>query len=296
MLKRLLATTAIVALATSSALAANSAPAKKMDTTAATAANMDATTAAMSQHLASKLIGENVYASTKADADTVGQINDLVVTSDGTITNVVIGVGGFIGIGEKNVAVPFDRLKWSRHEDGKVYAVLETTKDQLKQASAFDMSRFEPKPPANMNAQNNTAVAPAPETTPGIATPAKPDQMAAAPKSDKLRSVKASTISADKLMNVAVYSADNKDVGEISDVILTKDGKIDAVVIDVGGFLGIGAKPVAIAFDALNIRKDENGTLYAFTVLTEDELNTATEYNADTYAENRDSMRLATPQ
>ena len=61
----------------------------------------------------------------------------------------------------------------------------------------------------------------------------------------------------------------------VGDVIVTKDGKIDAVVVDVGGFLGIGEKPVAIAFDDLKIVKDENGNLVAYTTFTKDQLDNA---------------------
>ena len=43
-----------------------------------------------------------------ANAQSIGDINDLVVAEDGSIEAVVIGVGGFLGMGEKSVAVPFD--------------------------------------------------------------------------------------------------------------------------------------------------------------------------------------------
>ncbi|ACL56268.1 PRC-barrel domain-containing protein [Methylobacterium nodulans] len=43
----------------------------------------------------------------------VGEIEDLLVDADGRVRAVVIGVGGFLGIGEKKVAVPFDRLAWN---------------------------------------------------------------------------------------------------------------------------------------------------------------------------------------
>ena len=48
-----------------------------------------------------------------ANANNLGKINDLVLNKDGGIAAVVIGVGGFLGIGEKQVAVDFHALQWT---------------------------------------------------------------------------------------------------------------------------------------------------------------------------------------
>ncbi|WP_102224182.1 PRC-barrel domain-containing protein [Acidimangrovimonas sediminis] len=48
------------------------------------------------------------------------------------------------------------------------------------------------------------------------------------------------------------------DVGQVGDVILTKEGKVDAVLVDVGGFLGIGSHTVALSWDALQWKMPAN--------------------------------------
>jgi hypothetical protein len=58
----------------------------------------------------SKLIGLNVYNSAN---DKVGDIKQLMVSKSGKVDTVVIGVGGFLGMGERDVAVKFGELKWS---------------------------------------------------------------------------------------------------------------------------------------------------------------------------------------
>jgi hypothetical protein len=63
----------------------------------------------MNQWRASKLVGVNVYS---ADNQNIGDINEVLLNKDGMAEAVVIGVGGFLGIGEKNVAVPFKLLEW----------------------------------------------------------------------------------------------------------------------------------------------------------------------------------------
>ena len=55
-----------------------------------------------------------------------------------------------------------------------------------------------------------------------------------------------------------IYAAgdDWDDIGEISDLVLSKDGKVEAVLVDIGGFLGMGEKSVAVAMDQLHIIRD----------------------------------------
>jgi hypothetical protein len=62
------------------------------------------------QWRASKLIGVNVYGS---DNERIGDINEVLVDRQGNADAVVIGIGGFLGIGEKNVALPFNAFEWS---------------------------------------------------------------------------------------------------------------------------------------------------------------------------------------
>lgn len=62
-----------------------------------------------SQWRASKLVGLNVYNQAN---EKLGDINELLIDSSGKIQGVVIGVGGFLGMGEHDVKVSFDQLKW----------------------------------------------------------------------------------------------------------------------------------------------------------------------------------------
>lgn len=57
----------------------------------------------------SKMIGLNVY---NEGNEKLGAISDLILDKDGRIASVVIGIGGFLGMGEHNIAVNFDQLKW----------------------------------------------------------------------------------------------------------------------------------------------------------------------------------------
>jgi len=59
---------------------------------------------------ASKVVGLNVYNDSN---QSIGSINDLLADKSGNIKAVVIGVGGFLGVGEHLVAIPFDKIKFS---------------------------------------------------------------------------------------------------------------------------------------------------------------------------------------
>ncbi len=69
--------------------------------------------------------------------ETVGDVNDLVFDRSGRISTVVLGVGGFLGMGEKNVAVPYSALKFKPGKDDARIIVVELSKDALKAAPVY---------------------------------------------------------------------------------------------------------------------------------------------------------------
>lgn len=84
--------------------------------------------------LVNDLIGSTVYSTSE---ESVGDINDMIVTVDGSVEGVVIGVGGFLGIGEKKVAVEMGQIDVLPNDDGSVRLVLNATKADLEAAPAF---------------------------------------------------------------------------------------------------------------------------------------------------------------
>jgi sporulation protein YlmC with PRC-barrel domain len=89
---------------------------------------------ASGQWLSSDLIGMNVIGSKN---ETIGSVSDLLVDGEGNIVAAIIGVGGFLGIGQKNVAVSFDTLNVAADKDGDPEARLTLTKEELENAPAF---------------------------------------------------------------------------------------------------------------------------------------------------------------
>jgi hypothetical protein len=85
-------------------------------------------------------------------------------------------------------------------------------------------------------------------------------------------------ISTKELLDAAVVNAANESVGDINDVLIDRDGKVAAVIVGVGGFLGMGEKDVALPYDQLTFAKDGDAKLVVGTSATKESLQTAPEY------------------
>jgi sporulation protein YlmC with PRC-barrel domain len=68
--------------------------------------------------------------------NTVGKIDDVLIDKSGKITTLIVGVGGFLGAGEKDVALPFAAVKPEK-KDNKWYLTVNETKDTLKAAAGY---------------------------------------------------------------------------------------------------------------------------------------------------------------
>ena len=84
--------------------------------------------------LARVFIGQNVQSAT---GDIIGNINDLVFDRRGQITTVVIGVGGFLGLAEKSVAVRFNELTFKVGDNGERVIAVALSKESLLAAPGF---------------------------------------------------------------------------------------------------------------------------------------------------------------
>ena len=216
MLKKLALSASILLLGTSLALAQGMA--KERPSGSATAISP-------SPVLGQKLPASDIY---KADVydnsgNKIGDVRDLVIDNmDGKITTAVIGVGGFLGIRQKDAAIPFEELKMSSRE-GKVRLVLNKTKEELKSAPTY------------------------------TAKLQRKEEM-----SGRSAAVSSSSLSTPEWLISDVYKAnvyDNSEhkIGKITDLMIDSNGDITKVAINAGGYLGGGKKEVAIPFKDLKV-------------------------------------------
>jgi sporulation protein YlmC with PRC-barrel domain len=71
----------------------------------------------------------------------IGEVMDVLLDKSGRVSSLIVGVGGFLGAGEKDVAVPFDAVRVTSKNSKKFTLVMNTTKDDLKSAPGFKYDR-----------------------------------------------------------------------------------------------------------------------------------------------------------
>lgn len=257
------------------------------------------------QILATRFIGAYIFNGTGENAETVGDVNDIIMTPDGRAVAVIAGVGGFLGIGEKEVAVSIDELSWKTDANGDQVLVGEFSKENLENAPAFDREA--------LMADRQAAALPADKTMQGDkiaeAEQAPKNQQMAENKPDD-STVTASTtpnmettpaaeaqFEATQLLGMEVVGADNETIGEVGDVLVNDGGKIDAFIIDVGGFLGMNEKPVAVSMKDLQFARAEGSKDWTEirTGLTKETLESQEAYTKDLYESDADSVILVAP-
>jgi sporulation protein YlmC with PRC-barrel domain len=295
-MNRYLTTTAIAAVLGVGLLAApiSFAPHNAVAATAETAA-VDA----------QKLIGQTIE---NGNGDNVGEVESVVIDGDGNVKYVIAGVGGFLGLGEKHVALHWDELTISENGD-KVMA--NVTKEQLE---ALPEHKFpetakpgmvysydddvavnpyiaERTPPAAAETTtaptaDSTAAAPeaAPETPPPAATTESTADTttAAAPETTPPEAAIEPAagipgMRASEIIGASVNTSDGASIGEISEVIVQSNGSINGVIVDVGGFLGLGEKPVLLGWNDLSFAGNADAVVVS-TALSKEQLNSMPAY------------------
>jgi sporulation protein YlmC with PRC-barrel domain len=105
--------------------------------TSALAASESMTTAPTDSSTVTNFYKQSVY---DPQQNKIGTIDDVLLDKSGKVTALIVGVGGFLGAGEKDVAVPFTAVKNEKKND-KSYLTLDATKDSLKAATGYKYDR-----------------------------------------------------------------------------------------------------------------------------------------------------------
>ncbi|MGE0425842.1 MAG: PRC-barrel domain-containing protein [Reyranellaceae bacterium] len=233
---------------------------------------------------ADKLIGRDVR---NAQNETIGEIESIYLGKDGQVDSVIIGVGGFLGIGQRDVRVAWKDLTITDNGEKVTVAM---TKDQLKAMPPYKYSdtKYRGKVFTDRGVHRDDTASG--RTTTDRPTAAQNDR----PTMDKDRTTPpASTatgptrtfnadgfISTEAVLKASVRNASNDKIGDVEDVYVDKDGKIQTVVVSVGGFLGMGDKNVALNWKDLQARRDGD-SLILTSSFTKDQLKSMPKYDYD---------------
>ena len=162
-------------------------------------------------------------------------------------------------------------------------ALAATTLSLMIAASAGAIAQVQTPPSPNAQVQTppspNAQVQTPPSPNAQVQTPPSPNAQVQTPPSPNAQvqwySHQGTEIRASKLIGTSVQNDANESIGKINELILSKDGKVAAVVVGVGGFLGMGEREVAMNFEALRLAQDGNGKLRVVFNATKDQLKAA---------------------
>lgn len=346
------------ALLLTTALAAGLAlPAAAQTTTPASPFQTEAAGPSVS---ASDLIGARIYASEAAlDGDSftgvqegwddIGEVNDVILGRDGTVDAVLVDIGGFLGIGERQVAVDMAALRFvqdSSTDADDWFLVMQADRGVLDAAppwpaagSGADATSGMTETPVvpDTSAGDDSTTAPdatasgtdttaATDTTAGTDSTTAPDatasdtdtaaatdttasgtdttaatdttasgtdttatmdpatgttgDVATAPLPEGYSAIAPDALTAEMLTGANVHDMNDATIAEVSDLVLTPEGQATDVVVDVGGFLGIGAKQVAIPMDRVTVAQNADGAVQVYVDMTKDELKALPEFQS----------------
>jgi hypothetical protein len=128
MIRTLFATTVLATLIASGALAQTAAPAPAAQNPAPAAQNPAPAVRVADGALMTNIIGVSVYNGAGDDAQNIGKVDDIVFDASGIAKSAIIGVGGFLGVGKKDVAFDYGKLEWAE-KNGDRWLVAKTSKD-----------------------------------------------------------------------------------------------------------------------------------------------------------------------
>ena len=258
---------------------AASPPASAIDSKAAPAATADTR----------KLIGRNIK---NAEGETIGEIKSIYINKDGKVDSVMVGVGGFLGVGDREVRIAWSDLKIT---DNGEKVMVNMTKDQLKAKPEYrykdqswrgqvftDTGPWTARP--SDTARSAETGRPA---TDQLAQTTKPPAERATDKPTERPNVAATTSTGDfnaagemsgsALIGTTVRNEQREAVGKIEDVYVDNNGAIKTVVVSVGGFLGVGSKDVAVKWSDLKVARDDK-SIVIMTSWTKDSLKAMPDY------------------
>lgn len=228
-----------------------------------------------------------------AQGENLGDVNDLLVDMKrGEVKHLVLSFGGFLGLGTRLFAVPFDQAKFVHGEEDKHF-VYNVTKEQLENAPSFERDRW-----PNVNdptwhrtidthyGADRTARQPARQDAARrdeARREATPDQPRPDVQVAGQEGVRHDTMfRASTIKDLTLRDKNNRDLGTINDLIVDMNqGKVEFATFAHGATLGLGGRTIAVPFDRLQIVHTEDDRYLVLQDVTDEQLRAAPEFRRD---------------
>ncbi len=172
-----------------------------------------------------------------------GQISEVVISRDGTLRGIIVDAGGFLGKGATRVLSLNDlRFLPDADEENEFFLLYTGQKEDLKAAPEYN--------------EDDVRLRAADMQEGG----------------EMIEIVQLSDLDSEEFLGLAAFGQNDNWIGEISQVTFSEDGQIKMVILDIGGFLGLGETQVAVPLDMIELRRLGGDDLRAYVSATEKEL------------------------
>lgn len=219
----------------------------------------------------SDMLGEDIE---NADGDNIGEVDDLIIPRDDDDLQAVVSVGGFLGIGDRLVSIPYSELRVAG--DGDEF-YLNVGKKELESKPVFkynegertgtemlnERKRFVAEVREDLNESTQemkqetaAAVKEVKQETAAIAGSAATTFKDSVGYADVRQADSPYHLRMSEIIGEDVENADGDEIGEIDDLIMSRDNDSLMAIISVGGFLGIGDKLVSVPYKELRMSAD----------------------------------------
>lgn len=251
---------------------------------------LDESTQPNASLLASDLIGMRVYATgnppktevaaqAMRDWDDIGEVSDVIMSRDGRAEFILLDIGGFLGIGEKTVAVTFDDLTFKANADARddVFLVVNASQEMMENATPFDFDRVSTWTSERWQ-DAKAATADAADSLQKSATASvdyikkearrageaiqRTSANLTAPTIERDGYVRVETneMTVEMLTGAPVYDANDNRIGEVSELILDDEERVAEAVLDIGTLLGTDEKSFVTTIESLTINRALDGS------------------------------------
>jgi hypothetical protein len=213
-------------------------------------------TATMAPADLGKLIGRNIK---NVQDETIGEIESVHIGKDGKVDSVIVSVGGVLGVGYREVRIAWSDLTIT---DNGEKVTVNMTKDQLKAKPEYrygnetwrgqvfsDTEPWTARPSDTAKSSDRMA-----ESTKPVDRTSRPSDQAATTSTGDFNA--SGDMSANAIVGSTVRNQHRESVGKVEDIYVDNTGAIKTVVVSVGGFLGLGAKDVAVKWNELKFSRD----------------------------------------
>lgn len=193
----------------------------------------------------------------------VGEIEDFVVQDDGKILALLVDAGGFLGSDASERRIDIENVRFVRDadDDSRHYVVFNGDRSQFEQQQQYD--EVAARREGGMRASEVDRLS---------------TDLDQAPARREI-TIDVSGISTKELLGAPVYGSSGEWVGDLSELKVSDGNVVQSIIIDVGGFLGVGEKTIEFPVEDVELRRSGYAELRAYVPASEEELNDMEEWS-----------------